>query len=128
MNTAINNVFSAIRTRLQEDAVAWGPDMSGMASTNHSGGKPGDGGATNETDIPDALDKYIGSIVDSLVAAGSTESAAYAKVMATARKPASDGTLPAMPSESADDAEIALWLGKAASIAFAQHVFQHGND
>lgn len=130
MTPSINNVLSAIRRRLQEeDATAWGPNMTGMAPTNLSGGEPGEGGATNETDIPDALDKYLGGIADQLVSNfGMSEQAAYGKIMATARSLASDGTLPSMPSESSPDQEIAEWMGKAASIGFAQHVFQKASS
>jgi hypothetical protein len=127
MTPSVNAVMTKIRTRLQEesDAVAWGPDMTQMAPTNHSKGAPGDGGAENETDIPDALDRYLGGIAQNLIDNyGMSETSAFAKITSTARSLASAGTLPSMPSDSSDDQEIAEWMGKAASIAFAQHVFK----
>ena len=128
MTPQINNVLGQMRTRLMErekaDAVAWGTNKH-MGSTQHSKGKPGDGGATNEPDAADALDKYIQSIADRLVAdLDMTEDGALSKITSTARRLSGEGVLPALPGASASASEIGVWIGKAATIGFAQHVFQ----
>lgn len=128
MTPSINSVLDTMRKRLVAENVAWGPE-SRTDPTNLSTSKPGEGGAENATDIPDALDKYLAGIAGQLVAHyGKSKDGALSAIMKTARSLASDGTLPSMPSDSADDAEIALWLGKAASIGFAQLVFQDQTD
>lgn len=132
MTPQINNVLSTMRLKLMEgeqaDAVAWGPNKN-VTPTHHSKGKPGDGGATNEPDAPDALDKYLQSIADRLVAdCDMTEDQAFAKINATARRLASEGVLPSLPGENSPASDIAEWIGKAATVAFAQHVFQDAAD
>lgn len=128
MTPSINAVLNRMHKRLVAENVAWGPE-SRTDATNLSTSKPGEGGAENATDIPDALDKYISGIAGQLVAHyGKTKDGALSAIMKTARGLATDGTLPSLPSDSADDSEIALWLGKAASIGFAQLVFQDQNE
>ena len=132
MTPQINNVLSQMRVRLMEsekaDAVAWGPNKN-VAQTKHSQGKPGDGGATNEPDAADALDKYLQSIADRLVSdLDMTDDGAYAKITSTARRLSSEGVLPSLPGASASGGEIAEWIGKAATVGFAQHVFQDAQD
>lgn len=132
MTPQINTVLSGIRRRLMEaeksDAVAWGPNSMTNA-TQHGKGKPGDGGATNEPDAPDALDKYLQSIADRLVAdLDMTDDQALGKITATARRLSGEGVLPALPGQNASATDIAEWIGKAATIGFAQHVFQDAQD
>lgn len=130
MTPQINRRLQSIRARLnEEDAAGYGPDLTNLKPTNLSKSEPGEGGATNETDIPDALDKYLGGIADHLVQNyGMSEDEAFAKIGTVARSLSSEGTLTSFPTQNSDDADIAVWLGKAASVGFAQHVFKAAND
>lgn len=128
MTPSINRVLDEIRHSLnEEDVTAYGPE-SQREPTRHAKGKPGEGGAENETNVIDALDAYLGSLADRLQNIGKSESEAWSIIRGAASKMASDGTLPSLPSDSSSDDDIALWLGKAGTVGFAQAVFQHGRE
>jgi hypothetical protein len=95
----------------------------GVPSDHHASGKPGIGQADNISDANDAIDKYLATAVDMLVAeAGMDEDTAFERLFAVAEKAAKDGELPALPDDKADPEELAMWLGKATTWGLAARV------
>lgn len=121
MRSDIVEKLQSIRKRLAEqDEEAWGPDSD--VETDHEGGKAGEGGAENVSDINDTLIDYMlsiaGSLEDEFDMDGDT---ALDMVFDIADQLGEDGTLPYMPEED-DLAGTAEWLGRAKMMGFGEMV------
>jgi len=129
MTPAITASLNDVRARLHEDtnSVAWGPES--VPTTRHGKGTPGSGGADNRNDTLDKLDAYLSNIVSHLRATklAATDDAAFSRIRSTAKRLAAAGSLPAMPGDSASDADAAVWLAKASTVGFASEVFADAN-
>ena len=124
MNAQINGVLEQIREKLMESA--WGspglpsmpPDASPMPPTV---GAPGSKSIA-AADVEDALDMYLSGMVDSLMGQyDATDEEAADTVFAAIDQAVKDGKLPEMPSDTAKEPEVSLWVGKA-TLARLQHL------
>lgn len=82
----------------------------------------GEGGADNEPNIDDAFNLYLDGIADSLIEMGYSEDEAISFVLDVADEMAAEGVLPPMPAEDALEDEVAVWLGTANTVGFANEV------
>ena len=130
MTPQINNVLSQIREKLDLEESAWGPDMHQQVDDeSHLSGKPGTGMAVNKTDIVDAVEMYLGQIVDGLLKLYDVdESAAEGLIFTVADQMASDGMLPPTPGEDAGPDDLSKWMGKAKSMGLEAAVMQAARD
>jgi len=121
VQTSINRKLEEIRQRLMDEGEeAWGPHSA--QDTDHAGGEPGEGGATNVSDINDVFTEFMLSIAASLEETfGLDEDDAIEYVFDAADAIAEEGSLPFIPDEE-DLAETAEWLGKAKSMGFGDLV------
>lgn len=120
MNRQILDRLEAVRALLE---------ALGVPSDHHASGKPGVGQADNVSDANDAIDKYLATAVDMLVAeTGMDEDAAFELLFSAAEKAAKDGELPALPDDKADPEELAMWLGKATTWGLAARVLSAARD
>lgn len=112
---------SEIRAKLEEVRALL--EALGVPADHHASGKPGVGHADNVSDANDAIDKYLATAVDMLVAeTGVDEDTAFERLFAAAEKAAKDGELPELPDDDADPEELAMWLGKASTWGLAARV------
>ena len=118
----VSESLKQLRLALQEKGEeAWGPTTGTMPS-DASEGEPGEGGATNVSDIADNFDRYILGIVDEIVeCCDMTEDEAIDYTFDVALALAEDGTLPPIPDVS-DLEGTAAWIGSAATMQFGQLV------
>ena len=120
MRSELTAKLEALRKRLHESDEAWGPESQTDAA--YEDGEAGDGGATNVSDAGDALDAYLLGIVDSIISEWDiNEDDAIDIVFDVAASLEEDGSLPPMP-EAEDAQGSAEWLGKAATMGFAELV------
>lgn len=119
VSTALIAQAKKIQDALRTEA-AW-DEMD--SSANGAMAMAGDGGAYNPSEAFENLVNFVTQIVDGLVLTYDLEEdEAFEMVLAAAEELTKEGTLPAFPEEDADDAEIALWLGAAKSVAFGSVV------
>ena len=116
MNAQINVVLEKIRAKLIESA--WGgPGLPSMPP-DASPVPPVAGAPSSKSiaadDVEDALDMYLSGMVDSLMNQyDATDEEAADTVFAAIDLAVKDGKLPEMPSDTAKEPEISLWVGKA---------------
>jgi hypothetical protein len=82
----------------------------------------------NETDVDDALDMYLDSIVERLVTSlGAEEDMAIEFIMLMADEMEEQGVMPPMPGTDSMDDETSLWMGAAKTSGFANKVLEMAN-
>jgi hypothetical protein len=132
MNKRINSVLEGIRNQLEAEGedTTYGPGIAadvGGASTQDA--EAGSGGAINPPDVSDTLDIYVTEIADLIsLEYDQTPEQALKFVFNAATALSKDGLVPPMPSDGAPPEEVAMWLGKAKSIQFSNHVMQRARD
>jgi hypothetical protein len=120
MNTLLEQMRTQLKTEAEGGEEAWGPDSDAKGP---GVGKPGESGAENEPDVWAAFDLYIGDIVDDLTEKYELgEDEALDFVFTIADEAVDSGMLPEIPDESADEEDVAVWLGKAGSAGFERMV------
>ena len=117
MRSDLTSKLEQLRKKLTEGEEAFGPDSDGSVnSADAEDDAAGEGGADNVSPIDALVDEYIGSIVDSMLEEYDIEAEeATDFVLAVAEDLAEDGTLPPVPDYD-DEANAAIWLGKAKSV------------
>lgn len=105
-NDSTVDLLERIQGRLEEDA-------------NHDGATPAD----NQRDPDEALNLYLDGIADALIDQFDySEDEAMRAVLAMADTLGQEGVLPEFPSLEAAEDEIAMWLGAATTLGFANEV------
>jgi hypothetical protein len=116
MNAQINGVLEQIREKLAESA--WGspelPSALPPVSSTPPAVPPLGSSSIAPDDVEDALDMYLSGMVDSLMNQyDATDEEAADTVFAAIDQAVKDGKLPEMPSDTAKEPEVSLWVGKA---------------
>lgn len=112
-----NALLGKIRAGLAEEEAGWGPDSE--QEGEHLDGAPGTGGASNVSDIGDALDGYLSGIATALMRKYDvSEDEAYDFIFYAADTAEAMSLLPVFPDEDAADEDFALWYAKAGSVKF----------
>jgi len=79
----------------------------------------------NETDVNDAFDLYLDSILERLTTSlNADEDMAIEFIMLMADEMEEDGSMPPMPGEDASDNEVSMWMGAAKTSGFANKVLE----
>jgi len=132
MNRRVNSVLTDIRVQMEAEgdvAVAYGPGVAQDGADTTHDAEAGVGGAVNPSDASDTLDLYLSGISDLVsLEYGKNSNEAMNFVFSAASALASQGLVPAMPSDSADPEEIAIWLGKAKTCQFGHHVLSRARE
>lgn len=117
------DLLSRIRAKLEGDLEE--TMVSGTTAGDEA--KPGVGGAKNNpTDVADALDLYLDSLLDAVLKASDmSEDDAMSMILDMADAGAEAGDLPPFPEEEASDDEVSLWLGKAKTVGFKRIVLDN---
>lgn len=132
MDRRINAVLKNIRLTLEQEGAddAYGPGITaavGGKSTKDA--EAGSGGAVNPSNVSDTLDIYVTDIADLIsLEYDQPPEKAMTFVFSAADALAKDGVIPELPDDDAPPEEIALWLGKAKSVQFSNHVMQRARD
>lgn len=131
MNTEMAKVLTEMREQLRaelaEGEEAWGPDSD--AQGDSSGGQPGSTGASNNSNIWDAFDLYIGDMVDDLLEEYDlSEEEAIDFVFSVADDLAAEGKIPPIPTEENDAKAVANWLGVTGSMGFERMVLDAAEE
>jgi len=119
MNAQMSELLEQMKTQLVAEEPAWGPNS--VVSTDHDDdGEPGESGAENSSDVMDAFDLYLSSILDALLEQyEADEEEALDFIFAVAEEMADAGTLPEIPEDDdGDDADVVAWVGTAKTAGF----------
>lgn len=82
----------------------------------------------NETDVNDAFDLYLDSILERLTTSlNADEDMAIEFIMLMADEMEEEGSMPPMPGEDASDNEVSMWMGAAKTSGFANKVLEMAN-
>lgn len=126
MTPQINAVLDEIRLRLEN---AFGPEVASSGVDSHNKGEPGDGEAENITDVEDALDLYLNSMISKLEAEYDfEEDDAIGLVFDVIDELGEEGLLPPFPEDDATDEMLAAWMGKAKSVGLQARVIEAANE
>lgn len=117
----MNSVLDELRVQLMgEGQEAWGPDSVVQGDT--SGGKSGELGAENSSNIWDAFDFYVGDMVDDLTELYElSDDDALDFIFTVADDLAAENKMPEIP-DGDDEKAVARWLGVAGSMGFERLV------
>jgi hypothetical protein len=117
MNTLLEQMRTQLKTEAEGDA-AWGPD----AEPEGPEGEPGESGAETESDVWEAFDRYIGDMVDDLMAKYELdENGALDFIFTVADDAAAEGRVPEIAVDD-DPQGVAEWLAQAGSAGFERMV------
>ena len=122
MNTQINEVLTKMRQKLAGEA-AW-ESLEGS-----TGGAAGELGAENMSEANEKVDTYLLDCVNAMMDEYEVEEGdAWDFVFSVADMASEEGLLPELPEETASDADLINWLGKAGTIGFKALVLQAASD
>jgi hypothetical protein len=85
----------------------------------------GESGADNITDVDEAFDMYLDSILERMLTAlSASEEQAVEFIMLVADEMEEEGMMPPMPGSDASDDEVSVWMGSAKTCGFANKVLE----
>lgn len=88
----------------------------------------GESEADNVTDVDDAFDLYLDSLLERMLTAlNATEEQATEFIMLMADEMEEEGMMPPMPGIDASDDEVSMWMGAAKTCGFANKVLEMAN-
>lgn len=126
MTPNLNRALEAVRDYLGE---TWGPeDDSGTPTGDEAAA--GDGEAINPDDTDTSFNGYVYDLVDAILAVYDVEGGedgAIDFILSVADDLADSGELPPLPDDE-DDEGMAVWLGKAKTIAFGNIVLKAAEE
>jgi hypothetical protein len=122
LNEQTVDLLDRVRGKLETDL----EEMYSISTAAGSSAAPGIHKAmSNPTDVADAFDMYLDTILERLVnETDMSEDEAVAHILNMADQCAREGDLSEWPGDGGSDDEVSIWLGKAKTMGFQHKVMR----